>query len=150
MRWGSDGSVAVPLALGQFASQQLIRVDCVDLYTRNWQVIGNVAATNQFWNVSAANLTLGLEVSMGGGQANLVQVFDLRAITDALAPWYVNLAGDADDDVVVKPFVISCAVLGKQFGARVVCNALNAVILEDPQTVRATVVTSPYAAGFGL
>lgn len=151
-RWGSDGSVDVPLQLGSFTTGQLLRVQTVDPYSRNFAIIGNVDASKQFWNVSDFNLRLGLEVTQGVGQAALVQTFNLRAITDVDAPWYwVTDPDDVDDDGrIVKPFVINCAVLARALSARVVVLQQNAVGLEDPQTVRVTAMLSPFAAGFPI
>jgi hypothetical protein len=148
-RWGSDGSVRVPLALGQVGTEQLIRVQCIDPYSRNWQVIGNVAASVQLWNVSAANLSIGLEVVMGVGQSSVKHVFDLRAITDLAAPWYIvpNADSIVDADVITKPFVIAGGLVGTSIAARVVIVQAGVVVLEDPQTVRVVASTSPYSAG---
>lgn len=151
-RWGSDGSVDVPLVLGVYSTGQLMRVQTVDPYSRNWAIVGNVDASKLFWRSSGFNLTLGLEVTMGVGQSALLQTFDLRAVTDADLPWYVqpDYASLQDDDRIVRPFVINCAVLGRAISARLVIEHRYAVVISDAQTVRITALLAPFAAGFPI
>jgi hypothetical protein len=146
MRWGSDGSVVVPAQLGTFTSQQLVRVQCSDAYARNWQLVGTLTAT-ELWAISEADLQMYLQVQLSAGQASLVQNFNLRALVDLAAPWYVD-GGDGVREV--KSWVIAGGIIGHALAARLVVRTLNAVHIETTHTVGVTALVSPYAAGFPL
>lgn len=142
-RWGSDGSIRVPPQLGTFPSQQLIRVQCADNYARNFQIAGNVTANTEIWSISEADLQIMLEVSLNAGQAMLLQYFNLRALIDLAAPWYID--GGFGTLTLSKAWVISGGLIGHALQARVLVRALNATHIELAHTVSVTAVASPYA-----
>lgn len=143
MRWGSDSTVRVPAQLGTFASQQLIRVQCADNYARNWQIVGNVSANTEIWSISEADLQIVLEVALNAGQATLLQYFNLRALIDLAAPWYVD--GGFGSLNLTKAWAIAGGLVGHALQARVLVRALNATHIETTHTIGITAVASPYA-----
>jgi len=146
--WGNNSRVRIPLdALGQFATQQLVRVQTVDQYSRNWHILGNVVAEQEFWDASDTNVTIALEVTMGVGYATVLQQFNLRALVALADPWYLD---GQNGNRVVKSWVISGGLIGRALSARVVINTLIAPVLEDDQFVDVSALISPFAAGFGI
>lgn len=148
--WGQTVQVALPLATGVFAAEQVIRAEAVDAYSRNWMAIGNIAAAQEVWDAinstPTPNIVASLEMTMGVGKARVVQSFNLGALVALAAPWYVD---GANGDQVVKAFAISGGIVGRTLNARVVFN--QAVLaIEDPHTVDVTVLVAPLAAGFPL
>jgi hypothetical protein len=153
-RWGGQDTFNVLSGIGTYASQQLVRVDTEDLYSRNWQIIGNVSAPQDFWDAvdaSPTDITIGLEVTMGVGQATVVQTFNLNALIALAADWYVDGAssGVVDGDAVpyiVKAWAISGGLIGKAISARiVVTEAIGG--LEDDTPVTVVALLAPLANG---
>lgn len=152
-RWGSQGSLTLPLAVGVYASDQLIWVQNEDQYSRNWQIIGNVELNANEWDniIPLAGdplIVLSLEVTMGVGQITVLQRFNLGTLIDLASTWYVDGAGvdNNGDPTLIKAWAISGGIIGRMISARVVANVLE-VGYEDLLIVPVQAMISPYANG---
>lgn len=144
-RWGSQvaGTIVAP---GPTSFGQTIWVQTHDPYTRNWQIVGTVTASSLAWVLPLADFIIWLEVTMGVGQALVVHQFDIRALINLAAPWYTERA---DNFQIVKPFVISGGLIGRQISARFVFN-IPGLIPPANLPVKCAAMISPFAAGAGL
>jgi hypothetical protein len=149
-RWGSRDDVTLPVvgegSVAVVATQQLVRVQAIDKYSRNFQIIGNIALPQTVWDLDAAGLQIGLQVTMGVGQAALLQTFNVRALIAQAAPWYIDGGGGAGN--VVKAFTVSGGVVGNTVNAVVVFTL--AATLAGAVSAGAELQLSPFSAGFGI
>lgn len=123
-RWGATLSVPYPQnrGLSQTTSQQILRVQCADNYSRAWTLLGNVTNDAAIW-ADPTRWTGILELTMGVGQNAIVQQINIRAVVAALAPFYVDLdnaAGGATGDRITKAFYMGGGIIGNAISARVI------------------------------
>jgi hypothetical protein len=149
-RWGSRDDVTLPVvgegSVASIATQQLVRVQAIDKYSRNFQIIGNIALPQAVWDLDDAALKIGLQVTMGVGQDMMLQTFNVRALIALCAPFYID--GGAGAGQVVKAFAVSGGVVGNTINAQVVFTL--AATLGAPTGAGAELQLSPFSAGFGI
>jgi hypothetical protein len=148
--WGQSDTVRLAGSGAVVYSLQLVRVQC-ELYSANWQMIGNIGLVQELWDIIDADATqfpIWLECVMGVGQSSVTQLFDLIALIANAAPWYRTQAGGGGitGPLVIKPWVISGGILGRMVDARVGFSLQP--VLGAPAFALATAQISPFAAGF--
>lgn len=149
-RWGGRDDVTLPIvgegSVASIPTQQLVRVQGIDKYSRNFTMIGNLALPQALWDLDAASLKIGLQVNMGVGQTTILQTFDLRAAVADAAPWYID--GGAGAGQVVKAWVISGGLIGNNVNAQAVFTL--AATLAGATAVGVEMLLAPFSAGFGI
>jgi len=152
-RWGSQGILSLPLATGVYPSEQLVWVQNEDPYARNWQMIGNVEANQDFWDSVLPTagdplIVLSLEVTMGVGQITILQRFNLGSLIDLASNWYVDGAGvdNLGTPTLIKAWAISGGLIGRMMSARIVANVVT-LGYEDALIVPVQAMISPFANG---
>lgn len=150
-RWGGNDTSVLPSGLYSGAGievggQQLIRVQTQDPYARAWMISGTVYASDYMWSRDADKWQIALELTMGAGQATVIQRFDLRSLISLAAPWYLP----TDNLNLNRPFVICGGIYGRAVSARAVHILKNGVKVIDPEPVTTNALIAPIAAGSGI
>ncbi len=168
-RWGAEESVAVTVAnsiANPKYTQQLVRMQALDPYPRNWQLIGHVELSGPMLEELLATPSTEqpkwvatLEITMGIGQAIVLHRVNLRALLllalGATPPtlntnaWYLP---EYNGDRFRVAWVLPGGVVGRTVSVR----AAFAVAgggeddLALPQSISVACALSPFAAGGDL
>lgn len=148
IKWGAEETMRIGSGVASDVfSNQLVRTQVIDAYPRNWACMGNVIAPQEYWDLAAGDWDLGLELTMGVGQAAIIQTVDLRALIDYCATWYHDRT---DTQGVAKSWFMSGGLLGRAISIRV-ASATNAGEGTPPAAnIRVSALVSPFAAGTGI
>lgn len=136
-RWGAQllqhlpGSPNIATFPGQVLSnEQVLTVACRDQYPRAWTLSGTLNVPESMWalpdGIGPGMFLSALAVTVGLGQTSFVQVFNVRAIVNADAPFYfpseyagITSAGSLAP-LNTRPYVIPGAIIGKTVQVRVI------------------------------
>jgi hypothetical protein len=143
VRWGGQETTIVN-PVGTFPSQQLVRVQTRDPYTRSWQMLGTLSAALDVWAADAASWKAGLEIAMGVGQTTVYHTIDLRALVALAAPFYIS-----PDGGITRPWFMSGGLLGRAISVRIV-HTLNTETFAAPREITVAAMVTAFAAGSGL
>lgn len=110
---------------GIFIQDQILSVSCRDQYPRAWTISGTFTAPAFLWTLpdgaAVGEFAIALAVSMGLGQAQMVQTFNIRAIVDADAPyyWFSEFSTPfGSEGFETRPFIMPGAVVGNKINMR--------------------------------
>lgn len=158
-RWGATITVAVPAVFTETVTEQFLRVQTVDGYSRSWSLIGTLQLPSTVW---AAAATLGslLEVTQGVGQASIVQTITLAIGGTANSglcntqnisnggPYFPTFSGPGNT-LETRPFAAIGALVGSSISIRARFVGFAPFTGLPCQPVLSAILC-PYAAGQGL
>lgn len=135
------------------STDQVLSVSCRDQYPRAWTIIGSLSAPAFLWTlpdgIAVGQFASALAVTMGVGQTQLVQTFNLRAIISADAPYYwfseynTWFGGEAYE---TRAFIMPGAVVGNKVNMRMI----NAFFFDAPSAAfdfTTTLMIVPFSPG---
>ena len=150
LRWGAmDQRVIAPPVLPVEVTEtgQIIRVQALDGYPRNWSFAGNLTLPATTWAAPVPDFGVVMEVTQGTGQATVVQEINLRLLTTiGLSVYQPQNPGLG---LETRSFAGIGAIIGNAIGVRLRYGAVLGVP-GLPATVSTTIILTPYAAGSGL
>lgn len=168
-RWGASELTILPqvgAALTFSSGRQIVYAKTSDPYSRPWAVAGNFAITRaNYITVGPAsplapypyNITPLLEVTMGVGQAQFTQLYDVRALVQISVgnyetapgnPTGVYRVGDSGQRNQI-PFWLS-GIVGTSVSIRAIYAIKDATLILNDPDVTMTLALNPYNAGSGL
>lgn len=148
----SWGRVAEQRVIGiesgpRIARTGIIRVQCADGYSRNWQIVGEMIAPEALWQESVLLWSPNLEIYMGVGQTTVRHLLGIRQLIqqaiDSTVYSPINEGGNKSFPFVICGGLIGCAISV----ALVTANGLQE---GTDYLTKCSLLISPYAAGTGL
>ena len=162
VRWGASAQANVPAALLETPTEQFLRIQTADAYSRSWSIIGTVQMPSAIWAVTVAPFSLAvlLEVSQGAGQTTIRQNLVLAVggnPTGGLCntqhvnnggPYFSEFSGPGNT-IETRPFAAIGALVGNGIAIRARFIGF-APFTGLPATPIVSAIVTPYAAGEGL
>lgn len=162
LRWGARINTQVPAAFVETATEQFLRVQTDDTYSRSWSLLGTLRLPQVTWTVVVAPFPLAvlLEVTQGVGQATIVQNIVLAVGGSPTAglcntqhvnnggPYFSQFSGPGGI-FETRPFAAIGALIGNAIAIRARYVGFPPFTGLPDECVLDAIVT-PYAAGQGL